>query len=73
MLEAYLVIAGSFSIASYFFIHLKALKKANINNDILYSISYIIISFIFFIPITYIWLSNSEAFIKGLYSERVYS
>ena len=68
MLETYLVIAGSFSLASYFFIHLKSLKMHNKKNDILYSISYMIVSFIFFIPILYIWLSDSDAFTKGLYN-----
>ena len=68
MLEAYLILAGSFSLASYFFIHIKALKMYNKKNDILYSISYMIVSFIFFIPILYIWLLDSDAVTKGLYN-----
>jgi len=66
LLTMYIIVAGSFSISSYFFIHLEGLKINNKSNDISYSISYLILSFILFIPLAYNWLINKNL-VKGLY------
>lgn len=67
MLLTYIILAASFSLASFFFIHLKALKEAKIKNDILYSISYISMTFIYFPKVLYGWLLNPKQYIQGLY------
>lgn len=68
MLLTYVLLAVSFALSSYFFIHLKALKLAKIENDIAYSIAYILITTIYFPKVLYGWLLNPEQYIQGLYN-----
>lgn len=71
LILSYFFIACSFAIASYFFIHLPALKHAGIKNDMVYSISYLLTSFIYFPKAFYCWFTNMKLFKEGLYSGNV--
>lgn len=71
LLLSYLLLACSFSIASYFFIHIPALKYAGLKNNFAYSISYLLTSFIYFPKASYCWFMNTTLFKEGLYSGNV--
>lgn len=64
----YLLIASSFAIASYFFIHIPALKQSQLTNDLGYSIGYLLTAFIGFPYLFYGWAIDRELFIKELYN-----
>lgn len=68
LLLTYLILACIFSIASYFFIHLPALKHVGIKNDLVYSISYLLTSFIHFPKTAYCWFMDTRVFTETLYS-----
>ena len=58
----YFIIALSFAIASYFFIHKKAVKR---EIPIRYIMSYIIIATIVFPILVISWILDSDSFIKS--------
>ena len=58
----YFIIALSFAIASYFFIHKKTVKR---KIPIRYSMSYIIIATIVFPILVISWILDSDSFIKS--------
>ena len=65
----YIIVAASFSISSLFFIHMPATKHAKEDNTAIFSISYLIVSFIYFPKFFWCWLIDNTELKKGLYNE----
>ena len=64
----YILTAGSFSISSLFFIHIPATKYIKKENTLSFSISYLIVSFIYFPKFFWCWLLDSTTLKKELYA-----
>ena len=66
----YIIIAMSFSISSYYFIHKPAIKD---KNTFLITVIYLVLSFIYFPKLLKNWLLDAETLKQGLYNERISS